>query len=126
MPTGEHCLKKNSGAQWARTSNLWIQSLTRHYFPSDNVCLLAYTYIQVKTHNQNEGSVTNQTEYTGFRQDSYLMFICRLFYRKDPALTLSKFAAQFDTIILCRRSHPQFDVLIMDGYHYVLILSYNN
>ena len=22
MPTGEHCWKKNSGAQWARTSNL--------------------------------------------------------------------------------------------------------
>ena len=29
MPTGEHCLKKNSGAQWARTSKLWISSLTR-------------------------------------------------------------------------------------------------
>ena len=29
MPTGEHCWKKNSGASWARTSNLWIPSLTR-------------------------------------------------------------------------------------------------
>ena len=29
MPTGEHCWKKNSGAPWARTSNLWIPSLTR-------------------------------------------------------------------------------------------------
>ena len=29
MPTGEHCRKKNSGAPWARTSNLWIPSLTR-------------------------------------------------------------------------------------------------
>ena len=29
MPTGEHCWKKNSGAPWARTSNLWITSLTR-------------------------------------------------------------------------------------------------
>ena len=28
MPTGEHCWKKNSGAQWARTSNLWIPSLS--------------------------------------------------------------------------------------------------
>ena len=31
MPTGEHCWKKNSGAPWARTSNLrsfWIPSLT--------------------------------------------------------------------------------------------------
>ena len=29
MPTGEHCWKKNSAAQWARTSNLWISSLIR-------------------------------------------------------------------------------------------------
>ena len=29
MPTGEHCWKKNSGAQWAQTSNFWITSLTR-------------------------------------------------------------------------------------------------
>ena len=29
MPTAEHCLKKNSGPQWARTSNLWIPSPTR-------------------------------------------------------------------------------------------------
>ena len=29
MPTGEHCWKKNSDAPWARTSNLWIPSLTR-------------------------------------------------------------------------------------------------
>ena len=29
MPTGEHCWKKNSGAQWTRANNLWIPSLTR-------------------------------------------------------------------------------------------------
>ena len=29
MPTGKHCWKKNSGTKWARTSNLWIPSLTR-------------------------------------------------------------------------------------------------
>ena len=29
MPTGEHCWKKNSGAPWARNSNIWIPSLTR-------------------------------------------------------------------------------------------------
>ena len=29
MTTGEHCWKKNSGAPWARTSKLWIPSLTR-------------------------------------------------------------------------------------------------
>ena len=28
MLTGEHCWKKNSGAQWARTSNLWMSILT--------------------------------------------------------------------------------------------------
>ena len=28
MQTGEDCWKKNNGAQWARTSNLWISSLT--------------------------------------------------------------------------------------------------
>ena len=27
MPTGENCWKKNSGTQWAWTSNLWIPSL---------------------------------------------------------------------------------------------------
>ena len=32
----------------------------------------------MKTHRQNDWSVTNQIEYTGFRQDSYLKFICRL------------------------------------------------
>ena len=31
--------------------------------------------------------MTNQIEYTGFRPDSYLEYICRLFYRKGPALT---------------------------------------
>ena len=25
MPTSKHCRKKNSGARWARTSNLWIK-----------------------------------------------------------------------------------------------------
>ena len=34
----------------------------RHYFSSNNVCLLAYTSLQVKTRNQNEWSVTNQIE----------------------------------------------------------------
>ena len=28
MPTSEHCWKKNRGAQWVRTSNLWITGLT--------------------------------------------------------------------------------------------------
>ena len=44
----------------------------------------------MKTHNQNDWSLTNQIEYmyTCLRQDSYLLFICRLFYRTGPALTL--------------------------------------
>ena len=50
----------------------WFEPTVRHYFSSNNVRLLAYTSLQVKTHNQNEWSVTNQIEYTGFRQDSYL------------------------------------------------------
>ena len=29
MPTSEHCWKKKSGSQRARTSDLWISSLTR-------------------------------------------------------------------------------------------------
>ena len=34
---------------------------------------------QVKTHNQKEWSVPNQIEFTGLRQNSYLLFIWRLF-----------------------------------------------
>ena len=41
MPTGKHCWKKNSGALWARTSNLWIPSLTR----SPLRCLGRYVYL---------------------------------------------------------------------------------
>ena len=51
----------------------------RHYFSSNNVRMLAYTSLQVKTHNQNEWNVTNQIEYTGLRQDSNVKFIYRLF-----------------------------------------------
>ena len=44
----------------------------RHYFSPNNVRLLVYTSLQVKTYSQNDWIVTNQIEYTGFRQDSYL------------------------------------------------------
>ena len=44
----------------------------RHYFSSNNIRLLANPSLQVKIHNQNEWSVTNQIGYTGFRQYSYL------------------------------------------------------
>ena len=33
-------------------------------------------------------AMTYQIEYAGFRQDSYLKFICRLFYRKGQALNV--------------------------------------
>ena len=45
-----------------------------------------YTSLQVETRIQNDWSVTNQIEYTGFRQDSYFEYICRLFYHKGLAL----------------------------------------
>ena len=38
------------------------------FLPTMFVC----RHVQVKTHNQNDSSVTNQIEYTGLRQDSYL------------------------------------------------------
>ena len=59
-----------------------------HYYSSNNVRLLTYTFLQVKkTHIHNDRSVTNQIEYTGLRQDSYLEFISMLSYSKGPALS---------------------------------------
>ena len=55
-----------------RSLGCWFEPPVYHYFSSSNVRLLAYPSLQVKTHNQNEWSVTNQIGYTGFRQDSYL------------------------------------------------------
>ena len=66
------------------------QLCTNIFFSTIFACW--HTFSQVKIHNQNEWSVTNQIEYTGFRQDSYLKFICRLFYHKGPVLTLSTHA----------------------------------
>ena len=63
-----------------------FEPIVCRYFSSNNVRLLAYTSLQVKTHNQNEWSVTNQIEYTGFRQDSFV----GCFYRKGPALIIQK------------------------------------
>ena len=54
------------------SKSCWFEPTVRHYFSSKNVRLLAKPSLQVKTHNQNELSVTNQIGYTGFRQDSYL------------------------------------------------------
>ena len=57
----------------AMASKGWLfEPTVRYYFSSNNVHLWAYTYLLVKTHNMNELTVTNQIEYTGFRQDSYL------------------------------------------------------
>ena len=56
-----------------------FQPAVNHYFSSNNVRLLASRSLQLKTNSQNDWSVTNQIGYTGFRQYSYLKFICRLF-----------------------------------------------
>ena len=66
----------------------WFEPTVRHYFSSNNVRQLAYTSLHVKIHNQNEWSVTNQIEYTGFRQNLIFSLFVSCFYRKGPALTL--------------------------------------
>ena len=55
-----------------KSKDCWFEPTVRHHFSSSNVRLLAYVSLQVKTNNQNEWIVTNQIEYTGLRQDSYL------------------------------------------------------
>ena len=36
------------------SKGFWFELTVRHYFSSNNVRLLAYTSLQVKTHNQNK------------------------------------------------------------------------
>ena len=48
----------------------WFEPALCHYFSSNNVRLFAYVFTGWDP--QLEWSVTNQIEYTGFRQDSYL------------------------------------------------------
>ena len=67
----------------------------------------------MKTHNQNESSVTNQIEYTGCRQDSYLSFIYMLSYREGQALNLL-FSHAID-INLTGRQHLLF-ILVITAY----------
>ena len=38
----------------------WFEPTVHHYFSSNNVCLLDYSSLQVKTHSQNNWSMTNQ------------------------------------------------------------------
>ena len=45
-----------------------------------------HTSLQVKTHNLNDWSVTNQIEYTCWRQDSYLSVFVGCLYRQGPTL----------------------------------------
>ena len=62
-------------AQLARSDcnpGCWFEHTVHHSFSSNNVRLLEYTSLQVKTHSMYDWSVMNQIEYTGFRQDSYL------------------------------------------------------
>ena len=53
----------------------WFEPTERHYFSSSNARLLAYVFSGEK----NDQSVTNQLEYTGFRQKSFLQCICKFF-----------------------------------------------
>ena len=56
---------------------------------------------QVKTRDQNDWSVTNQIEYTGFRQDSYLNYICRLYcFCKGLVLSANIFWVEFARICI--------------------------
>ena len=50
----------------------WFEPRVYHYFSSRNVRLLASRSLQVKTNRHFDWSVTNQIEYTGLREDSYL------------------------------------------------------
>ena len=58
-----------------------------------------HTSLQVKICNLNNWSVTNQIEYTGFRQGSYLEYICRLFYHKGQTLKSITTAVSFNTAL---------------------------
>ena len=72
-PTPHISRRSSVGSALGLESNsCLLEPTVCHYFSSNNVRLLAYTSLQVKTHNQNEWSVTNQIECNGFRQDSYL------------------------------------------------------
>ena len=43
------------------------------------LCVCWHTSLKLETHSKNGWSVTNQIEYTGLRQDSYLKCIFKLF-----------------------------------------------
>ena len=55
-----------------KSKGRWFVPAMNHYFSSNNTRLLVSRSLQVKTHNQNDWSVTNQIGYTCLRQDSYL------------------------------------------------------
>ena len=55
---------------WQSKGRRFESAVNDFFLPTMFACL--HTSVQVKTHTQNEWSVTNQIEYTGFRQDSYL------------------------------------------------------
>ena len=49
----------------------WVEPASCHCFLPTMFASL-HTSLQAETHNENDLSVTNQIEYTGFRQGSYL------------------------------------------------------
>ena len=54
------------------------------FLPTVFACL--HTSLQAETHNLNDWSVTNQIEYTGFRQDFIFSVFVSYLSRKGPAL----------------------------------------
>ena len=72
---------ENCNPKVAGSSPLWAAVFLSIIFACWN------TSSQVNTHYQNDWSVSNQIEYTGLRQDSYLSLFVGCFYREGPALT---------------------------------------
>ena len=54
-----------------KSKGCWFEPTMRHYFSSNIGRFLAYVF--TGEDNQNDRSMTNQIEYTGLRQDSYLL-----------------------------------------------------
>ena len=72
MPTSNHCLKKNSGAKWARTRMLLVRAHCAPLFFFQQCSLVGIRIYRRRPTVRMTEALTNQIEYTGFRQDSYL------------------------------------------------------
>ena len=112
-----HISRRSSvgGAIGLQSKGCWFEPTLLNYLSSNNVRLLVYTSLQVKTHNQNEWSVTNQIGYTGFRRDSYLKFIWRLFYRKGPALSIMVYQTIRKSD--CAKHTPDYQIILFELFN---------